>query len=1267
MPEDIKRNIYNDLGLEKNGVDYGSFLKEFDSNQELRKSVHKDLGLESNGVDFNSFEDKLGFKKKVQSASGETSFSQPFMATPITGEPTLSTVSQSPSKQQKSTFPSVFTEKGRIDSEGAIPKNLQYVADAIKADKIQGDERKRFIGETTSNIYSSVVEPNIDLFVSQKDQPTMYGTKKIPAGTVNTDAVYDAVDAYAEKYKKQTGKDLDTEARQAIAVGVTDQIKSRDKKFKAAALIDMDLKSQNLPTLSQLNIQAQDKVNKVKGLVEERNNFIKSAIKNPDKQIMGEATSEVDMLKSEVEGQAAQLNRESQGFYENTFNAELQPVIRQYQQLVDTRQMTPEQANSELKAAAEGLSEKIKQDTNARYAPMYDELNKASKQKSIEIQTKYNRKLQDKIKSQLGVFDRNIDALIKESDDLPPNYKKSVEEASKKAYGYLFKEEEAQKLQNFRNLNIGEKIGRAWEAGLADVLSTVGGAINMTGFDAQGVNELSLKAEQLTGVPSAAWSDKDVMDSFTDLDWWIVNGVRSLPFTVFTMPTGIIGGSAFGTLASALNATKRAQMISSVVGGGLIGWEAERLLEAGGSYKEAIDNGMSREEAARIAKDSMDLQLSTLPMNIAQMLPFFGKGFKFMKSAGIEGVSGYLEEVLQGWSGQRARNLAEDKEQRGIGEAVNSFGNYFFSKEALQEGTIGAAVGQAMTMASLTNTPDIDLQINGIMSSLSVGGESQARKMLEIMAKNGAISEAELNEYNNLIDYTLEGIAQTESFPVSDSIRASLINKYVGLIKARSLVTDDDNSLATQAAVELVQEKEKEIKNILKGTEPVYLVFPKGSDIPIVTTKEQVEQILKRPEYLEAFDIEINNDQSTQAKLDEVNAAIETQKNKQALEEAAAAEEVLPVEAAPVVEGKKTENELKVEELRAQEQAEKDATDPNDQEKLDEIYNRYDKLITPLLEKEGSVDVGGEEEVSESKASEPSKSDKNYQEAQEVSSIVSKENPAASVLIQPKGDNLSLTAVYVGKEKRGKGIGTKVLESVKKQADRLGKKIVLDATNELDSETDLERLGNFYEKNGFKKIGENKYEYEPKAKDSSRDIGSRADDSRAKKSDISADTNKKQPSKKVDSTEEAVSESQAEALPTEEKSQAKPVQEVPANIQEIADVVGENPNKVQNIYNKYGDKAKNISEITQEDYDKAVKAREKSKEKIKLEAIEAKIKQGNLTKLEAKKEANKIEELKKQDPKQVKEVEDFMKLLPDLQKALLESGEIKTIDCKWGK
>ena len=86
---------------------------------------------------------------------------------------------------------------------------------------------------------------------------------------------------------------------------------------------------------------------------------------------------------------------------------------------------------------------------------------------------------------------------------------------------------------------------------------------------------------------------------------------------------------------------------------------------------------------------------------------------------------------------------------------------------------------------------------------------------------------------------------------------------------------------------------------------------------------------------------------------------------------------------------------------------------------------------------------------SENKASEPSKSDKNYQDAQNINSIVSKENPDASVLIQPKGDNLALTAIYVGKGKRRGGIGSKALETIKREAKKLGKKVVLDATNEL--------------------------------------------------------------------------------------------------------------------------------------------------------------------------------------------------------------------------
>jgi GNAT superfamily N-acetyltransferase len=137
-----------------------------------------------------------------------------------------------------------------------------------------------------------------------------------------------------------------------------------------------------------------------------------------------------------------------------------------------------------------------------------------------------------------------------------------------------------------------------------------------------------------------------------------------------------------------------------------------------------------------------------------------------------------------------------------------------------------------------------------------------------------------------------------------------------------------------------------------------------------------------------------------------------------------------------------------------------------------EVAETSEDEATPV-----ETDLGTGESVQLKQSEKPSG---NYEIAQQATNEISTENPDVSILLTPKGDDLNLTAVYVGKEKRNKGIGTKVLESVKRQADKLGKKVVLDATNELDEETDLERLGKFYEKNGFVKVGENKFEYNPK-------------------------------------------------------------------------------------------------------------------------------------------------------------------------------------------
>ena len=159
---------------------------------------------------------------------------------------------------------------------------------------------------------------------------------------------------------------------------------------------------------------------------------------------------------------------------------------------------------------------------------------------------------------------------------------------------------------------------------------------------------------------------------------------------------------------------------------------------------------------------------------------------------------------------------------------------------------------------------------------------------------------------------------------------------------------------------------------------------------------------------------------------------------------------------------------------------------------VDDLPSPVSRTIKPLIKKDGKMVQAAEvntlrfesveqakEAIIKSREVANKTTDENYDISQEVNNNIAKENPDASVLLTPKGNDLSLTAVYVGKEKRGKGIGTKVLETVKSEADRTGKKIILDATNELDSETDLERLSIFYEKNGFKKVGENKFEYNP--------------------------------------------------------------------------------------------------------------------------------------------------------------------------------------------
>ncbi len=101
------------------------------------------------------------------------------------------------------------------------------------------------------------------------------------------------------------------------------------------------------------------------------------------------------------------------------------------------------------------------------------------------------------------------------------------------------------------------------------------------------------------------------------------------------------------------------------------------------------------------------------------------------------------------------------------------------------------------------------------------------------------------------------------------------------------------------------------------------------------------------------------------------------------------------------------------------------------------------------------------------------------QEVWDINKTVSEKNPDVSVWVTPKDGGIYLNSIHTPELKRDGGLASKALTDLKAEADRLGKKIITIATDELGG--DLTRLKNLYEKNGFKEVGENKYEYTPES------------------------------------------------------------------------------------------------------------------------------------------------------------------------------------------
>ncbi|GAH39071.1 unnamed protein product, partial [marine sediment metagenome] len=163
---------------------------------------------------------------------------------------------------------------------------------------------------------------------------------------------------------------------------------------------------------------------------------------------------------------------------------------------------------------------------------------------------------------------------------------------------------------------------KAWTAGVGDLLVTAGGASRWLGEDEIG-ERLSSEGYslQLTAPP----------DSLGEFEWshlfnprfYSERVMRALPFSVSLIPAAIIGAYASVAIAGAIGLGALGKLILGSIGGAMLARPLESALEAGGAYDEALDKGLSVEEAKEAANSVFVKNLALVGLDAAQFAVAF--------------------------------------------------------------------------------------------------------------------------------------------------------------------------------------------------------------------------------------------------------------------------------------------------------------------------------------------------------------------------------------------------------------------------------------------------------------------------------------------------------------------------------------------------------------------------------------------------------------------------------------------------------------------
>ncbi|HOF81776.1 MAG TPA: hypothetical protein PLG19_09330, partial [Bacteroidales bacterium] len=550
-------------------------------------------------------------------------------------------------------------------------------------------------------------------------------------------------------------------------------------------------------------------------------------------RLKGELLNKAKVSKSQFDLEMKELDA--------SIEAELLQKKAELEQMYDAGAISVDDANRQLEELRKNKTLIYNEHIRRYNSNVIDALNNAH----ISLFDTFKGKLSD-LEREYGV---TIDGKL--SKDVVDRYED--------VFAEVYAERQRFSMAKWNALPRSAQIAMSFSAGVLDLFNSIGGGLNWLGYYEAGnyLSDMAMDFYKSADIPVFE------LDKLLTPDWWIANGVRTLPFTLSLLPTGY--GVTLG-LSSALARTAMPVLLRQLVagaGGALINRPIEGWFNAGGSFNEAMEMGMSVEQASQVAADVMKNE-AFLYFNDAMQL-----GLAFTPAKGFlsklllflyEGASEGIEELLQGYWQHNAIARRDDE------TPILSLMEYAKTDMALTEMILGTATGLAFqggaeTIKYIAGMKNIDADkfaedkiTNYMITNFFSDEESNvplekrrddAFNMIDVFMERGSLTEEQADYHKKMTNYAYE--LKVSGLGFDEDTRVALLEYYGNILASELLLSKLGDKNIDAAISEKLNRQRADLQKMLSGEIAIYMINES------IISNEQFKKFIDDPLFIEKF------------------------------------------------------------------------------------------------------------------------------------------------------------------------------------------------------------------------------------------------------------------------------------------------------------------------------------------------------------------------------------------------------------------------------